>query len=115
MVRFYYRYTQFGGPVHRRPVEDIAFSVARFIQNNGSFVNYYMVSQFFHFVVTIQRFVIFPKKVLTPFTCIWWLQYHGGTNFGRTAAALFIATSYDYDAPLDEYGMIFQEQAISSM
>ncbi|XP_019173472.1 PREDICTED: beta-galactosidase-like [Ipomoea nil] len=66
-------YTQFGGPVHRRPAEDIAFSVARFIQNNGSFVNYYM--------------------------------YHGGTNFGRTAAALFIATSYDYDAPLDEYGL----------
>lgn len=47
MFRFYYRYTQFGGPVHRRPAEDIAFSVARFIQNNGSFVNYYMVSQFF--------------------------------------------------------------------
>lgn len=34
-----------------------------------------------------------------------YLQYHGGTNFGRTTSALFIATSYDYDAPLDEYGM----------
>ncbi|XP_060180767.1 beta-galactosidase 10-like isoform X2 [Lycium barbarum] len=32
-------------------------------------------------------------------------MYHGGTNFGRTSSALFIATSYDYDAPLDEYGM----------
>ncbi|RAL45629.1 hypothetical protein DM860_009493 [Cuscuta australis] len=64
---------KFGGPIHRRPVEDIAFSVARFIQNNGSFVNYYM--------------------------------YHGGTNFGREAAGLFITTSYDYDAPLDEYGL----------
>lgn len=32
-------------------------------------------------------------------------QYHGGTNFGRTAGGPFIATSYDYDAPLDEYGM----------
>jgi len=31
-------------------------------------------------------------------------QYHGGTNFGRTAGGPFIATSYDYDAPLDEYG-----------
>ncbi|GER35991.1 beta-galactosidase, partial [Striga asiatica] len=31
--------------------------------------------------------------------------YHGGTNFGRTASGLFIATSYDYDAPLDEYGL----------
>ncbi|CAH9143394.1 unnamed protein product [Cuscuta epithymum] len=65
-------YTKFGGAVQRRPVEDIAFSVARFIQNNGSFVNYYM--------------------------------YHGGTNFGREAAGLFVTTSYDYDAPLDEYG-----------
>ncbi|KAK6151941.1 hypothetical protein DH2020_014576 [Rehmannia glutinosa] len=66
-------YTQFGGPIPHRPAEDLAFSVARFVQNNGSFFNYYM--------------------------------YHGGTNFGRTASGLFIATSYDYDAPLDEYGL----------
>ncbi|GFY98448.1 beta-galactosidase 4 [Actinidia rufa] len=65
-------YTEFGGPLHHRPAEDLAYSVARFIQNNGSFVNYYM--------------------------------YHGGTNFGRTAAGLFVTTSYDYDAPIDEYG-----------
>ncbi|KAG9132664.1 hypothetical protein Leryth_016707 [Lithospermum erythrorhizon] len=45
-----------------------------FIQNNGSFFNYYM--------------------------------YHGGTNFGRTAAGLFVATSYDYDAPIDEFGLL---------
>lgn len=32
-------------------------------------------------------------------------QYHGGTNFGRTSGGPFIVTSYDYDAPLDEYGM----------
>ncbi|KAF5931047.1 hypothetical protein HYC85_031920 [Camellia sinensis] len=31
------------------------------------------------------------------------IMYHGGTNFGRTTAGLFIATSYDYDAPIDEY------------
>ncbi|RDX73527.1 hypothetical protein CR513_46853 [Mucuna pruriens] len=66
-------YTDFGGAVPLRPAEDLAFSVARFIQNGGSFVNYYM--------------------------------YHGGTNFGRTSGGLFIATSYDYDAPLDEYGL----------
>ncbi|OAY53913.1 beta-galactosidase isoform X2 [Manihot esculenta] len=66
-------YTEFGGAVPHRPAEDLAFSVARFIQNGGSFVNYYM--------------------------------YHGGTNFGRTSGGLFIATSYDYDAPIDEYGL----------
>ncbi|XP_010545349.1 PREDICTED: beta-galactosidase 12-like isoform X2 [Tarenaya hassleriana] len=65
-------FTEFGAAVPYRPVEDIAFSVARFIQNGGSFVNYYM--------------------------------YHGGTNFDRTAGE-FVATSYDYDAPLDEYGL----------
>ena len=32
------------------------------------------------------------------------LQYFGGTNFGRTAGGPLIATSYDYDAPIDEYG-----------
>ncbi|GAB4837804.1 hypothetical protein Ancab_027328 [Ancistrocladus abbreviatus] len=65
-------YTKFGGAVPYRPVEDIAFSVARFIQKGGSFVNYYM--------------------------------YHGGTNFGTTSGR-FVATSYDYDAPIDEYGI----------
>lgn len=30
-------------------------------------------------------------------------QYHGGTNFGRTASA-YIITSYYDQAPLDEYG-----------
>ncbi|KAL8035896.1 hypothetical protein ABFX02_12G124700 [Erythranthe guttata] len=65
-------YTQFGGAIPYRPAEDLAFSVARFVQNNGSFFNYYM--------------------------------YHGGTNFGRTSGR-FIATSYNFDAPLDEYGL----------
>ncbi|WOK92498.1 beta-galactosidase 5-like isoform X2 [Canna indica] len=67
-------FTEFGGAIHHRPVEDLAFAVARFIQKGGSFINYYM--------------------------------YHGGTNFERTAGGPFITTSYDYDAPLDEYGMI---------
>ncbi|XP_065848955.1 beta-galactosidase-like [Euphorbia lathyris] len=31
-------------------------------------------------------------------------MFHGGTNFGRTSG-LFMVTSYDYDAPLDEYGL----------
>lgn len=65
-------YTQWGGAVPYRPVEDVAYSVARFIQNGGSYMNYYM--------------------------------FHGGTNFGNTAGR-FVATSYDYDAPLDEYGL----------
>ncbi|CAA7402940.1 unnamed protein product [Spirodela intermedia] len=69
-------FTAFGSPVPHRPVEDLAFAVARFIQKGGSFVNYYM--------------------------------YHGGTNFGRTAGGPFIATSYDYDAPIDEYGLLRQ-------
>ncbi|KAE8659879.1 Beta-galactosidase 5 [Hibiscus syriacus] len=56
-------FTEFGGTIHQRPVQDLAFAVARFIQ-----------------------------------------KYHGGTNFGRTAGGPFITTSYDYDAPIDEYG-----------
>ncbi|CAI0393173.1 unnamed protein product [Linum tenue] len=34
-------------------------------------------------------------------------MYHGGTNFGRTAAA-FVTTSYYDEAPIDEYGLIRQ-------
>lgn len=41
---FFCRYTQYGGAVPHRPVEDLAFAIARFVQNNGSFFNYYMVS-----------------------------------------------------------------------
>ncbi|GAB2269227.1 Beta-galactosidase 1 [Dionaea muscipula] len=68
-------FAEYGSPLPSRPVEDLAFSVLRFIQKGGSFINYYM--------------------------------YHGGTNFGRTAGG-FIVTSYDYDAPLDEYGLLRQ-------
>jgi hypothetical protein len=32
-------------------------------------------------------------------------MYHGGTNFGRTSGGPFITTSYDYEAPIDEYGL----------
>ncbi|KDP33931.1 hypothetical protein JCGZ_07502 [Jatropha curcas] len=35
-------------------------------------------------------------------------MYHGGTNLGRTAGGPYITTSYDYDAPLDEYGNLNQ-------
>lgn len=41
--RCFNRFTKFGGPVPYRPAEDMAFSVARFIQKGGSFINYYMV------------------------------------------------------------------------
>lgn len=37
------RFNEFGGPIHQRPVQDLAFAVARFIQKGGSYVNYYMV------------------------------------------------------------------------
>ncbi|GAB4859211.1 Beta-galactosidase 8 [Ancistrocladus abbreviatus] len=35
-------------------------------------------------------------------------MYHGGTNFGRTSGGPFISTTYDYDAPIDEYGIVHQ-------
>lgn len=38
-------------------------------------------------------------------------QYHGGTNFGRTSGA-GITTSYDYDAPIDEYGLYLSTSSI---
>jgi hypothetical protein len=35
-------------------------------------------------------------------------MYFGGTNFGRTSGGPNYITSYDYDAPLDEYGLLSQ-------
>ncbi|CAH9076874.1 unnamed protein product [Cuscuta europaea] len=46
------------------------------------------------------------KFIMTGGSFINYYMYHGGTNFGRTAGGPFVATSYDYDAPLDEYGLI---------
>ncbi|XP_020269243.1 beta-galactosidase 8-like isoform X2 [Asparagus officinalis] len=69
-------FLSFGYAIPYRPVEDIAFSVARFFETGGTFQNYYM--------------------------------YFGGTNFGRTAGGPLVATSYDYDAPIDEYGFLRQ-------
>lgn len=40
-------------------------------------------------------------------TFVNYYMYHGGTNFGRSGGP-FITTSYDYDAPIDEYGDIRQ-------
>ncbi|XP_024385672.1 beta-galactosidase 9 [Physcomitrium patens] len=68
-------FQSWGGGAPTRPVQDIAFSVARFFEKGGSFMNYYM--------------------------------YHGGTNFERTGVES-VTTSYDYDAPIDEYGDVRQ-------
>ena len=100
-----FRFTEFGGPVPYRPAEDLAFSVARFIQKGGSFINYYMVSEF---SVVLPEWIWFLVS-FQPISCVihflvLCFQYHGGTNFGRTSGGPFIATSYDYDAPLDEFG-----------
>ncbi|KAL8166954.1 hypothetical protein V2J09_008453 [Rumex salicifolius] len=35
-------------------------------------------------------------------------MYFGGTNFGRTSGGPFYITSYDYDAPINEYGVLSQ-------
>ncbi|KAL9840083.1 putative beta-galactosidase [Arabidopsis thaliana] len=35
-------------------------------------------------------------------------MYHGRTNFDRTAGGPFITTTYDYNAPLDEFGNLNQ-------
>jgi hypothetical protein len=40
------------------------------------------------------------------------LQYFGGTNFERTAGGPLQITSYDYDAPIDEYGMYKSGQSL---
>ncbi|GAB4833512.1 hypothetical protein Ancab_031756 [Ancistrocladus abbreviatus] len=38
------------------------------------------------------------------------ITYHGGTNFGRTSSGPYIATNYDYNAPIDEYGSLNGEE-----
>lgn len=40
------RFSSYGDAVPYRPVEDLAFAVARFFQRGGTFQNYYMVLYF---------------------------------------------------------------------
>ncbi|KAG5541645.1 hypothetical protein RHGRI_021473 [Rhododendron griersonianum] len=68
-------FLSFGGAVPYRPVEDLAFAVACFFPARWN------LAELLHGIC-----------------------YHSGTNFGRTNGGPFIATSYDYDAPIDEYG-----------
>lgn len=44
-VSILWRFTSWGERTPHRPVEDLAFSVARFFQREGSFQNYYMVCE----------------------------------------------------------------------
>nr|GMC47596.1 beta-galactosidase-like [Ipomoea batatas] len=46
------------------------------------------------------------KFIMKGGSFINYYMFHGGTNFGRTAGGPFIATSYDYDAPIDEFGLL---------
>lgn len=90
-----------------RSSEDIAYSVARFFSKNGTLVNYYMV-----WFDPLDIFIKLPftesnEKLyhfgFMEFLFHLCLQYHGGTNFGRTAAS-FVTPRYYDDAPLDEFG-----------
>lgn len=117
------RFHTWGEALPSRPVQDIAFAVARFFERGGSFQNYYMVNHDLHWweanpnrnmkfkldISRLQRGVEAWDHLGWSWSLgvhVWWsVQYHGGTNFGRTSDE-DITTSYDYDAPLDEYGML---------
>lgn len=94
-------FKSWGGKDPHRTAEDLAFSVARFFQFGGTFQNYYMVR------IPCYLNSLFGGLVLLMAAAAF-LQYHGGTNFDRMAGGPYITTSYDYDAPLDEYGNLNQ-------
>ncbi|GFZ09805.1 glycosyl hydrolase family 35 protein [Actinidia rufa] len=48
-----------------------------------------------------------PENIALPRCTIHCKEYHGGTNFGRSASAYVTRSCYDL-APLDEYGLIRQ-------
>ena len=58
--------------------------------------------------------VLCTNKLMQVFSAAC-LQYFGGTNFGRSSGGPFKITSYDYDAPIDEYGMFFKSRIYSQV
>lgn len=78
----FFRFSNFGGPVHKRPVEDLAFALARFIQNGGSFINYYMVISLIIYIYTFLKEILLPQHGLLLFflyvqtrTVSWWGKF----------------------------------------
>ncbi|KAJ8628550.1 hypothetical protein MRB53_021873 [Persea americana] len=61
------QYTKFGGPAPHRPVEDLAFAVARFIQKGGSFINYYMAPQLLKWILSQLKICLH-----SPVSCFLW-------------------------------------------
>lgn len=69
-------------------------------------LNIYM--SYWVYLYPLNNLVLVDMSYLWPasrvLTSLFMLQYFGGTNFGRTAGGPLQITSYDYDAPIDEYG-----------
>lgn len=57
-------------------------------------------------IVQFNLLYIFYGLVSIRFMFIFLFQFFGGTNFGRTSGGPNQITSYDYDAPIDEYGSL---------
>lgn len=87
----------FGDPPSQRSAEDLAYSVARFFSKNGTLVNYYMV------IIASLLDSKTRRRNLTTMALYVHLQYHGGTNFGRSGSSFAMTRYYD-EAPLDEFG-----------
>ncbi|KAM7275179.1 hypothetical protein ACFE04_017045 [Oxalis oulophora] len=60
----------------------------------------------FKLLLKDSNFPLLDRQSRVSITDPQFFRYHGGTNFGRTSGGPFIATSYDYDAPIDEFGLI---------
>nr|CAB3473233.1 unnamed protein product [Digitaria exilis] len=95
-----------GGPIILAQIENEYGDIMAQLNNNRS------ASQYIHWCADMAN----KQKVGVP-----WIMcqqnhdlphnvvgYHGGTNFSRTTGGPYLTTSYDYDAPLDEYGNIRQ-------
>ncbi|KAF5941962.1 hypothetical protein HYC85_019604 [Camellia sinensis] len=109
-------YMEWGGTWPHRPAEDLAFAVARFFERGGSFQNYYISRAPKREVYRIpddsvgedESEHLATEDNLDLVRNITPEEFVGGTNFGRTAGGPNYITSYDYDAPIDEYGLLRQ-------
>ncbi|KAL4365449.1 hypothetical protein AHAS_Ahas07G0107200 [Arachis hypogaea] len=95
------RFLYYGGAVPYRPVEDLAFAVARFYQLGGIFMNYYMIrlgrnknqtslAQSFMDKVKVHDL----EKVLEPLFYCWKQKCESQESFGNFTARILKLCSF---------------------
>ncbi|GAV78355.1 LOW QUALITY PROTEIN: hypothetical protein CFOL_v3_21823 [Cephalotus follicularis] len=95
----FWRFTEFGGPIHQRPVQDVAYNVAQFIHRGGSFINYYMPNyghlKELHRAIKMCVRAIVADPIVTSLGCLQCASFLSNYETKSTSIVLFNNMHYN--------------------